>query len=107
MAAPGPLAAGHQPLSPPSRNNDAYHRATLHSVALRCIAFGRPPFGSGRQGTCTMRVSAIPPFAPLRIGVHLDYSIVHGPESMPPAYAAPEIRPPSPDHSGGNASDVS
>jgi hypothetical protein len=43
-----------------------------------------------------MRVSAISPFARLRIDIHLDYSIVHGPESMPPvpAYAAP-AEPPS------------
>jgi hypothetical protein len=28
---------------------------TLRSVALWCIAVGRPLLGSGRQGTCTMR----------------------------------------------------
>ena len=54
-----------------------------------------------------MRVSAISPFARLRIGVHLDYSIAHGSASMPPAYAAPEIRPLAPEHSAGSASDVS
>jgi hypothetical protein len=54
-----------------------------------------------------MWVLAISQFARLRIGVRLDYSVVHGPEFMPPAYAAPEIRPLAPDHSGGSASDVS
>jgi hypothetical protein len=79
----------------------------LPSVADWRIAVGRFLFASGRQGTCTMRVSAISPFARLRIGIHLDYSIVYGPESMPPAYVAPEIGPLAPDHSGGTASDVS
>ena len=36
-----------QPLLAASRNNDAYHSATLHSVALWCIAFGRSPFWMG------------------------------------------------------------
>jgi hypothetical protein len=47
-----------------------------------------------------MRVSAISQF-----DIHPDYSLVHRPESMPPAYAAPEIRPLAPDHSGGSAGD--
>ena len=85
----------------------ACRRTMLLSVTDWCIAFGRPLFGSGRLGTCTMRVSAISPFARLRIGVHLDYSIVHGPESVLPAYDAREIRPLAPDHSGGSASDGS
>jgi hypothetical protein len=96
-----------RPQDKPSRSNDAYRRATLHSVALWCIAFGRPLFGSGRQDTCAMRVLAISQFARLRIGIPLDYSIVHGPDSMLPPYAAPGIRPLAPDHSGGSASDVS
>jgi hypothetical protein len=87
--------------------NDAYHRATLHSVALWCTAFGRPPFGSGRQGTRPMRFWVISQFARLRIGDHLNYSLVRGSESMPPASAAPETWPLAPDHTGGNASDVS
>jgi hypothetical protein len=54
-----------------------------------------------------MRVEAISQFARLRISIHLDYSIVHESGSKPPAYAAFEIRPLAPDHSGGSASDVS
>jgi hypothetical protein len=34
------------PVRPRSRTHDAYERATLHSVALWCVAFRRPPFGS-------------------------------------------------------------
>ena len=54
-----------------------------------------------------MRFWVISPFARLRIGVHLEYSLIHGPESSPPAHAAPETQPLAPDHSGGSASDVS
>ena len=32
--------------APTKSNQRCVHRATLHSVALRCIAFGRPRFGS-------------------------------------------------------------
>jgi hypothetical protein len=32
------------------------------------------------------------------------YSVVYGPEPMPPAYAALETRPLAPDDSGGSAS---
>ena len=52
-----------------------------------------------------MRFRVISHVARLLTGVDLDYSIVNGPASMPPAYAAPEIRPLAPDHSGGSASD--
>ena len=38
---------------------------------------------SGREDTCTMRFWVISLFPRLRIGIYLDYSIVHGPESMP------------------------
>lgn len=51
-----------------------------------------------------MPVSAISPFAWLRIGIHFDYSIIHASESMPLAYAALETRPPAADHSGGSGS---
>ena len=67
------------------------------TLARRCIPlrFGASRSDGirrgGRQGTCTMRVLAISQFAQLRIGIPLDYSIVHGPESMPPAYAAPKF----------------
>ena len=95
-------------LAPVLRHDQAVGgAATLHFVALWCIASGSHPLGSGREGACTMWVSAISQFVRLRIGIHSDYAIVHGPESMPPAYAAPEIRPLAPDHSGGIASDVS
>lgn len=40
-----------------------------------------------------MHFWVISQFPRLRIGIYLAYSIVHGPESMPPAYASPEIRP--------------
>jgi hypothetical protein len=83
------------------------HCVPLRSVALWCIAIGRPSFGSDRQSTCTMRFWVISQLAQLRIGAHLDYSVMHGPESLPPAYAAPEMRPLAPDHSAGSASDVS
>jgi len=36
--------------------------------------------------------------------IYVDYSIVREPESMSPAYAAPEIRPLALDHSAGSAS---
>ena len=74
-------------------------------IPLRCIAVGKPPFEAGRQSTCTMQFGVISQVAWLRIGVHVDYFIVHGPESMPPAYAAREIGSLAPDHSGGSASD--
>jgi hypothetical protein len=54
-----------------------------------------------------MRFWVISQFPRLRIGIRLDYSIVHGSESTPPAYAASEIRPLAPDHSGDSASDGS
>jgi hypothetical protein len=38
--------------------------------------------------------------------IYVDYSIVRESESMLPAYAAPEIQPLAPDHSGGSASDA-
>ena len=79
----------------------------LHSGALWCIAFGSPPLDRIGDALCSMRVGVISPFARLRIGIHLDYCSGHGSESMPPAYAAPEIRPLAPDHIGGSASDVS
>jgi hypothetical protein len=42
-----PLLAACRRAPTPRRNNDAYHRATLPSVAVWCIAFGRPAFGNG------------------------------------------------------------
>lgn len=69
-------AACRRPTLAASRDSGAYHRATLPSVALWCIAFGRPPVGWGRRDTCTTRVTAISPFARLRIGIRLGYSMV-------------------------------
>lgn len=54
-----------------------------------------------------MRFRVISQYPRLRIGIYLDYSFVHGPESMPPAYAARETPPLAPGHSGGSANDVS
>jgi hypothetical protein len=61
-------------------NHDAYQSATLHSVALWCIAVGRRQLGSGPRSACTRRFWVISRVAWLRIGVHLDYSLVHGPD---------------------------
>jgi hypothetical protein len=80
-----------------------------HHVAIRCALVHRFRMTSnwtGGQRTCTLRLSAISQFARPRIRAHLDYSIVHGPESMPPTYAATGIQPLAPDRSGGSASDV-
>jgi len=71
---------GHPHCSPTSQNNDAHQSATLHSVARWCIAVGRPPFRSAEQSTCTMRFWVISQFSRLRISVHLDYSLLHGPD---------------------------
>lgn len=82
---------------------------------VRDVAFGcalvhssrKTSIGPDRQSTCTMRFWVISQLARLRIGVRLDYSLVHGPESMPPDYAATEIRPLAPDRNGGSANDAS
>ena len=76
-------------------------------IARRCIPLRFSASLSGREDTCTMHFWVISQFPRLRIGIYLDYSIVHGPESVPPAYAARESRLLAPDHSGGSANDVS
>jgi len=52
----------------------------LHSVALWRVAVRRPPFGSVGRAPCTMRFWVISLFTRLRTGVHLDYSLPHGPD---------------------------
>ena len=79
----------------------------LHSVALWRIASGRPPFRSGRQAPAPCASWPSRTLRDYESVTHLDYPIAYGPKSMPPAYAAPEIRPLAPDHSGDSASDVS
>lgn len=79
-------------------------------VAFSCTLVhrrGRPPFPSGRYGTCTTQFWVISQLARIRIGDSLDYSIARGPESMPPTCVVPEIRTLAPDHTGGSASDDS
>jgi hypothetical protein len=79
MSALGCLPPGINRSHRQARGNDPHRGVTLHSVALWCITVVIPAFRSRRQGTCTMRFGVISPFTRLRIGIPLDYSVIHGP----------------------------